>query len=75
MATLEKIEFIKIPKVRIIGRQVSHSMEAGVENPVPALWEDSFDDGSVEKLKKLPLVIEGCTIGWMGDFDGSILSI
>ena len=36
MTRLEKIEFIEIPNVRIIGREVKHQ---GDENPVPALWQ------------------------------------
>ena len=70
MAKLEKIEFITLPNVRMIGREVSHSSKHGAENPVPALWGKSFGDGTVDMLKKSPLAVEGCTIGWMGDADG-----
>ena len=70
MAKLEKIEFINIPNVRIIGCEVSHSITEGAENPVPALWERSFCDGTIVMLKKLSLAIANCTVGWMGDFDG-----
>jgi AraC family transcriptional regulator len=70
MAKLEKIEFFKMPNVRIIGFEVTNSLREGDENPVPALWEKIFSDGTIEKLKKLPLAIEDCTIGWMGDVDG-----
>ena len=70
MAKLEKIEFIKIPNARIIGREVSHSIAEGAENPVPDLWGRSFGDGTIDMLKKLPLAMPGYTIGWMGEFDG-----
>ena len=67
MTKLEKIEFIKIPNVRIIGREVTHD---GQKNPVPALWKQIEHDGTIEMLRKLPRVISGCTIGWMGDAKG-----
>ena len=70
MAKLEKIEFIKIPNVRIIGREVAHSMAENEENPIPSLWSQMFNDGTVDMLKKLPLAILDCTIGWMGDTEG-----
>lgn len=70
MAALKKIEFTQIPNVRIIGREVSHSLKEGAENPVPTLWEKSFCDGTVDMLKKLPLAVPDCTIGWMGDVAG-----
>lgn len=64
MTKLVKMEFIKIPNVRVIGREVTHE---GKENPVPALWEQMFNDGTIDMLKKLPRAILDCTIGWMGD--------
>lgn len=70
MAKLEKIEFITIPNVRIIGCEVSLSLKGGSENPVPSLWGKSFGDGTVDMLKKLPLAVPDCTIGWMGDVVG-----
>ncbi len=70
MAFLEKIEFVFLPNVRIIGREVPCSLSPDAENPVPALWEASFADGTIDMLKKLPLAVPGCTIGWMGDVQG-----
>jgi predicted transcriptional regulator YdeE len=70
MAFLEKIEFVSLPDVRIIGREVPCSLRPDAKNPVPALWEASFTDGTIDMLKKLPLVVPGCTIGWMGDVQG-----
>lgn len=70
MATLEKIEFITIPNARIIGREVSLSLRAGTENPVPALWGKVYSDGTADMLRKLSLVVLGCTAGWMGDAAG-----
>ena len=70
MAKLEKIEFIKIPNVRVIGVEVAQSMAEGAENPVPALWERCFSDGTVDMLKRLPRAVADCTIGWMGDAKG-----
>ncbi|MCO5219263.1 MAG: GyrI-like domain-containing protein [Thermomicrobiales bacterium] len=67
MAKLTDIEFTSIPNMRVIGREVSVSMGDEVENPVPALWEQSTHDGTIALLKALPLVIENCTIGWMGN--------
>lgn len=67
MAEMTNIEFVSIPNLRIIGREVSVSMAEEVENPVPALWEESARDGTLAILRKLPLAIENCTIGWMGD--------
>ena len=64
MTKLEKVEFIKIPNVRIIGCEVTHE---GKKNPVPALWKQIANDGTLDVLKKLPLAITGCSIGWMGD--------
>jgi len=64
MAKLEKVEYTKMPNVRIIGREVTHE---GKKNPVPALWKQIEKDGTLEMLKKLPLAISGCSIGWMGD--------
>lgn len=70
MAKLEKIEFITIPDVRVIGCEVALSLKPGTENPVPALWEKILFDGTVDKLKELPLAVPDCTIGWMGDVSG-----
>lgn len=70
MAYLEKIEFISLPQVRIIGREVSCSLSPEAENPVPALWEASFGEGTMDMLKTLPLAVPDCTIGWMGDVKG-----
>ena len=70
MAKLVKVDFIKMPNVRIIGQEVSHSVLEGAENPVPALWERSFSDGTINALKQLPLAITDCTIGLMDGFDG-----
>ena len=64
MAKLEKMEFIQIPDVRIIGREVTHE---GKKNPIPALWKQLEKDGTIDRLKKLPLAISGCCMGWMGD--------
>ena len=67
MAKLEKIEFIQIPNIRVIGVEVAHAMAEGAENPVPAVWERCFRDGTVDMLKRLPRALKDCTIGWMGD--------
>lgn len=67
MAQLTNLEFGNIPSMRVIGREVSVTMAKGVENPVPALWDASFRDGTMEMLDKLPLAIGDCYIGWMGD--------
>ena len=64
MPKLEKVEYIKIPNVRIIGREVTHE---GKKNPVPALWKQMAKDKTLDMLQKLPLAISGCSIGWMGD--------
>ncbi|MCI9553290.1 MAG: GyrI-like domain-containing protein [Acutalibacter sp.] len=70
MAFLKKMEFIPLPNVRIVGREVVCSLDPIRENPVPALWEQSFADGTIGMLKQLPLALEGCTIGRMGDVKG-----
>ena len=68
MTKLEKMEFIKIPNVRIIGYEVTHD---GKKNPVPALWKQMVNDGTLDMLKSLPLAISNCSIGWMGDAKGN----
>lgn len=70
MAFLEKIEFISLPQVRMIGREVSCSLSPEVVNLVPTLWEALFEDGAMDMLKTLPLVVSDCTIGWMGNVKG-----
>lgn len=70
MAKLDKIDFIALPDIRIIGREVACSLDPGCENPVPALWESSIADDTIEMLKRLPLAVPGFTIGWMGDVEG-----
>lgn len=67
MAQLTNLEFGNISSMRVIGREVSVTMAEGVGNPVPALWDLSFRDGTMETLGKLPFAIENCYIGWMGD--------
>lgn len=67
MAEINDLVLESIPNCRIIGHEVSVTMAEGVENPVPALWDLSFRDGTMETLEKLPLAIEHCYIGWMGD--------
>lgn len=70
MAKLERIEFISLPDMRIIGREVPLSMSPGTENPVPALWSTLFQSGTIRMLKDLPLAVPDYTIGWMGDVHG-----
>lgn len=70
MAFLEKIEFISLPDVRIIGREAACSLDPTAGNPVPELWGSSFADGTIQRLKELPLAVPDCTIGWMGDVNG-----
>lgn len=70
MAKLEKIEFISLPDVRIIGCKVSHSLAPGAENPVPTLWSTLLQNGTMHILKSLPLAVPDCTIGWMGNVSG-----
>lgn len=70
MAELTNMEFESVPAMRIIGRERSVSMADGVENPIPALWEESLRDGTIDLLIKLPLALENCTVGWMGDAKG-----
>ena len=67
MAVLEKIEFIEIPNVRIIGCEVKCSLKDGTENAGHILWDRIWYDGTIEMLKKLPLAINHYTIGWMGE--------
>lgn len=70
MAILEKIEFFALPAARVIGREAGLSLSMGMENPVPALWGGIYGDGTMDVLKKLPLVIPDCAIGWIGDAAG-----
>lgn len=70
MAILEKIEFIRLPNVRIIGCEVGHTLRPEADNPIPALWGRIFENGTISMLKNLPLAVPNCTIGWMGDVSG-----
>lgn len=67
MAELTTFELTSIPNLRVIGREVRVTMAEGIENPVPALWEQSFRDGTMATLDKLPLAIDHCYVGWMDE--------
>ncbi len=70
MAILEKIDFIRLPNVRIIGCEVGHTLRPGADNPVPSLWKRILENGTVSMLKGLLLAVPNCTIGWIGDVSG-----
>ena len=71
MAKLEKVEFIKIPNVRIIGCEIT----VRAKKDIPTLWERVIHDGTIEMLRKLPRAIPDCTIGWMGDANGKTYNL
>ncbi|MCL1802072.1 MAG: GyrI-like domain-containing protein [Eubacteriaceae bacterium] len=70
MAKLESIEFQKFPNTRIIGCELTHTIEQEAYNPIPALWEKMMADGTLQKLRGIAGAVEGYDIGWIGEFDG-----
>jgi len=65
VAVLGKIEFIKLPAVRMIGKKV---INGGGENPVPGLWQKCFEENTLDVLEYNMPVVE-YYIGWMGEYD------
>ena len=68
---LERIEFINIPNVRIIGREIT----VRSKKDTPALWEQVIHDGTINMLRKFPRAISDCIIGWMGDANGKTYNL
>jgi len=67
MATGISFEIQEFKAVRFIGKEVT----VGRKNPVPKLWEDMLNDGTIEFLQNMPERVSprGDTIGWMGDYN------
>ncbi|MFC1997604.1 hypothetical protein ACFLXI_08380, partial [Chloroflexota bacterium] len=65
MAVLGKIEFVKLPKSRMVGKWV---INGGGENPVPQLWGRCFQEKTFDALSHEDSITD-YYIGWMGDFD------
>jgi len=67
MKTNISFEVVNFKAVRFIGKEVT----VGRKNPVPKLWEDMLNDGTIEFLQNMPERVSprGDTIGWMGDYN------
>lgn len=65
MAILDKIEFLELPAVRMIGKKV---INGGEENPVSALWEKCFQENTFDLLE-CSLSVVDYYLGWMGEYN------
>ncbi len=71
MSKLIDFNVRRFPASRLIGKQVSMTMNPVPDNAASALWQNMWKDGSMEFLKKLPCLSteDPDTIGWMGDYN------
>ena len=71
MSELVSFEVRGFDATRLIGRQLTHSVEEGVPNPIPGLWQSMQEDGTLAFLKNLPerATPDPDLVGWMGDYN------
>lgn len=78
MAELIHFELIEIPACRVIGRELTTSMEEMAKaNPVPAFWQRCFAENAFAPLEALGDALEdnalldakGAYLDWMGDVE------
>lgn len=68
--TLEKLEIVQMPALRVVGKALRCKLHKPAENPIPAFWEQCFKDGTVQALSELPdRIHSNALIGWAGEFD------
>jgi AraC family transcriptional regulator len=65
VAVLGKMEFMKLPAARMIGKKV---MNGGGENPVPELWQKCFGEDAFKALEANRPLVE-YYVGWMGEYN------
>lgn len=57
------------PAFKVVGRELRVQMGMPDGNPIPALWEACFQDGTMAKLDRLPgRLYSNAYLGWMGKF-------
>lgn len=78
MAELIHFEFVNLPPCRVIGRELTLSMEEMAKaNPVPAFWGKCFEENAFAPLEALGDALyndalvdaAGAYLDWMGDVE------
>lgn len=67
---LMKLEIKQLPAIRIIGKTITHNLD-NPTNPIPAFWDQCFQDGTFATLEKIGKSTEDSYVGWMYDYIGS----
>lgn len=61
---MKKAEIFQMPNVIIIGKARRNSQ---LTNGAGVFWGELYRDGTLEKLSKLPRIINNSLVGWTGD--------
>lgn len=68
--TMKEFKIVEMPAFKVIGKEIRVKMGMPDGNPIPALWDKCFQDGTIAKLEKLPgRLYPTALLGWMGDFN------
>lgn len=60
---MKKTEIFQMPNVIVIGKAKRNSQ---LTNGAGAFWGELYRDGTLEKLSKLPRIINDSLVGWTG---------
>jgi predicted transcriptional regulator YdeE len=69
-ASLTNFKLVDLPAIHVVGKEIRCQMGFPTGNPIPALWEQCFKDGTMTALEHLPgRLFTDAYVGWMGQFD------
>lgn len=75
MAKLVNLQINELPEMHIIGKIVHSNLNMG-DNPIPALWEQCFNDGTFSTLEKLiEHHLDSSYVGWIQGLEKETYSI
>jgi predicted transcriptional regulator YdeE len=68
--TMKAFKVVEMPAFKVVGRELRVKMGMPDGNPIPALWDKCFQDGTMAKLDKLPgRLYPEAYLGWMGRYN------
>lgn len=68
--TLKDFKVVEMPAFKVVGKEIRVKMGMPDGNPIPAMWDKCFQDGTMAKLEKLPgRLYPNAYLGWMGKFN------
>ena len=68
MPELVNFSVEKMPAMKVVGREIRPRMGAD-ENPIPAFWQQCFQDNTFEKIEALDApALDGAYVGFMTEY-------